>query len=111
MDVLARAALSNAILVSLLAVIVLAVDRFARRPALSHSLWLLLLLKLITPPLLPVSFNCPTASPRLRPAPVPIADTSRTPWAPALGPPVKAMERATGLEPTTSYSGLARGFA
>src|SRR5262245_3323910 len=31
------------------------VGRFCKRPALTHSLWLLVLLKLVTPPLLPVS--------------------------------------------------------
>src|SRR5205823_2238744 len=31
------------------------VGRFCKRPALTHGLWLLVLLKLVTPPLLPVS--------------------------------------------------------
>src|SRR5205809_3545127 len=31
------------------------VGRFCKRPALTHALWLLVLLKLVTPPLLPVS--------------------------------------------------------
>jgi beta-lactamase regulating signal transducer with metallopeptidase domain/uncharacterized membrane protein len=52
MDFLVRAAVSNAVIVALLAPIVLAADRLARRPALAHRLWLILLIKLVTPPLI-----------------------------------------------------------
>jgi probable HAF family extracellular repeat protein len=67
MDLLGIAALSNAVLVSVLAVVVLGVDRLARRPALSHRLWLLLLLKLVTPPLICVPLAA-TAAPAPEPA-------------------------------------------
>jgi beta-lactamase regulating signal transducer with metallopeptidase domain len=46
--------LSNAVLAGLLALVAAVVSRVARRPALAHSLWLLVLLKLVTPPLLRV---------------------------------------------------------
>jgi beta-lactamase regulating signal transducer with metallopeptidase domain len=52
-------ALSNAVVATLLAVIAAVVARFCRRPAVRHALWLLVLLKLITPPLLPLSVTWP----------------------------------------------------
>ncbi len=51
MDWLVRVALSNTLLAAMLALAALAVSRTFRRPALSHALWLVVLLKLITPPL------------------------------------------------------------
>jgi beta-lactamase regulating signal transducer with metallopeptidase domain len=59
MELLVQAALSNAVIVSLLAPVVLAVDRRSRRPALAHRLWLLLLIKLVTPPLMPIALRWP----------------------------------------------------
>src|ERR687887_208148 len=44
--------LANAAGAALLALLAFAAGRFCRRPALVHSLWLLVLLKLVTPPLL-----------------------------------------------------------
>src|SRR5260370_37689567 len=58
--------LSNALVAALLAVGVALIGRVARRPALVHSLWLLVLLKLITPPL--VSFPIPALAPPAREA-------------------------------------------
>jgi beta-lactamase regulating signal transducer with metallopeptidase domain len=46
--------LSNAIVATVLALLAAAVSSVCRRPALVHSLWLLVLIKLITPPILPV---------------------------------------------------------
>ncbi|MHC5537157.1 M56 family metallopeptidase [Singulisphaera rosea] len=52
MDTLIRAALSNAVSATLLALLVVGLGRaLGRRPALMHCLWLLVLLKLVTPPL------------------------------------------------------------
>ena len=48
------AVLSNVVLASLLAVIALLVGRFGRRPVLTHALWVIVLLKLITPPMIRV---------------------------------------------------------
>jgi beta-lactamase regulating signal transducer with metallopeptidase domain len=50
-DWLVRVALSNTLLAAMLALAALAISRTFRRPALSHALWLIVLLKLITPPL------------------------------------------------------------
>jgi beta-lactamase regulating signal transducer with metallopeptidase domain len=52
-------ALSNALVATLLAVLVAVVAPFCRRPIVRHALWLLVLLKLITPPLLPLSISWP----------------------------------------------------
>src|SRR4051812_43592027 len=46
--------LANALLAALLAALALAAGRFSRRPALAHSLWVLVLLKLVTPPVVPL---------------------------------------------------------
>src|SRR5262245_21356051 len=46
--------LSNAAVATVLAILAAVVSQLSRRPALTHSLWLLVLLKLVTPPLMPV---------------------------------------------------------
>jgi bla regulator protein BlaR1 len=58
---LLQAGLVNAILATLLAVVVAGLARLCRaRPALVHGLWLLVLLKLMTPPLIPLPLPWPT---------------------------------------------------
>ncbi len=63
MATLLNIALINAASVLPLAVLAVGVSRFARRPALTHALWVLVLLKFITPPLfhLPVTVDLPAA--------------------------------------------------
>ena len=61
MNTLLELALSNALLAGLLAVLAAVVGVVVRRPALSHSLWLLVLLKLATPSLLPIPVPWPQA--------------------------------------------------
>lgn len=65
MDALLRIGLSNAVVAAVLAVVVLVVSRLVRRPALAHALRLLVLIKLITPPLHSVSLDAylPAATP------------------------------------------------
>src|SRR5947207_2380648 len=46
-----RIAASNALAAALLAVVVVAVCRIVARPALARALWVLVLIKLLTPPL------------------------------------------------------------
>jgi beta-lactamase regulating signal transducer with metallopeptidase domain len=58
-DTLLRIGLDNAVGATLLAVVAAAVSRLCRRPALCHSLWLLVLLKLLVPPLLPLPLPWP----------------------------------------------------
>jgi bla regulator protein blaR1 len=54
-------ALSNVIVAALLAVPAWLAGLWGRRPALTHALWLLVLIKLVTPPL----FECPIAVPAI----------------------------------------------
>src|SRR5213079_16392 len=49
MKMLFYGALSNVVWASVLAVAAILVVRFVRRPALAHSLWIIVLLKLIVP--------------------------------------------------------------
>jgi beta-lactamase regulating signal transducer with metallopeptidase domain len=53
-DVLLRVGLGNALQATILAVAAAGVTKACRRPALAHTLWLLVLLKFLTPSLLPV---------------------------------------------------------
>src|SRR5258708_25654023 len=71
METLLHVGLSNALLATALAVLAAACSRVCRRPALRHALWVLVLLKLVTPPFVPVplpSFAWPE-SPAVSPAP------------------------------------------
>ena len=54
MESLVHILLSNALTAAVMAIVVLAVGRISRPPALTHSLWLVVMLKLVTPPLVPV---------------------------------------------------------
>jgi beta-lactamase regulating signal transducer with metallopeptidase domain len=55
-------AVSNAVAATILALVAFVVGAVYRRPALVHGLWLLVLLKLVTPPLLLIPVAWPTAS-------------------------------------------------
>jgi beta-lactamase regulating signal transducer with metallopeptidase domain len=57
-------ALWNAAAAAVLALAAAAAARLFRRPALTHTLWLLVLLKLVTPPLVPFSLTLPAAEDR-----------------------------------------------
>jgi beta-lactamase regulating signal transducer with metallopeptidase domain len=63
--------ISNTLLAAILALVALGISKTFRRPALAHALWLLVLLKLITPPL----WNIPL---KLIPADSPQPPTNRT---------------------------------
>src|SRR4051812_869117 len=52
-------ALSNLLVAALLALLAALAGWWGKRPALTHALWLLVLLKLITPPLFPVPIDWP----------------------------------------------------
>src|SRR5438874_11605131 len=54
MNDLLHVALSNAVAAIALAVVAAITGRLCRRPALTHGLWLLVFLKLVTPPLLTI---------------------------------------------------------
>jgi len=59
MEPLVHAMLSNAVATAILALAVGILSRLCRRPALIHTLWLVVLLKLVTPPLVPLSLPLP----------------------------------------------------
>ncbi len=60
METLLHAGLSNAISATFLALLVACLSRvLARRPAILHCLWLLVLLKLVTPPLFAIPVSWP----------------------------------------------------
>jgi len=95
--------LKNAILVAPLALLAFGIGRYSKRPALAHVLWLVVLVKLLTPPLIdvPVGFNleslvaAPAASPATAPAqpldqvaPVPPASPEIAPVPAAKSTPV-----------------------
>jgi beta-lactamase regulating signal transducer with metallopeptidase domain len=84
MDTLLQIGLSNAVVATLLALVLGCVGLVWRRPALLHCLWLLVLLKLVTPPLLWIPVHWPAP-------PTPTA----APAAPAVAPPTDADPAAT----------------
>src|ERR1700730_1133160 len=62
MNTFEQVVLSNAVVATVLGLLASAVALFSRRPALVHSLWLLVLIKLITPPIWQVEvFQLPKA--------------------------------------------------
>jgi bla regulator protein BlaR1 len=77
-DDLLTIALSNAVAAAVLALVAIAVGSVYRRPALVHGLWLLVLLKLVTPPLVRI----PVAWPRVS-EPGPLNVIASTPDEPA----------------------------
>jgi bla regulator protein blaR1 len=60
-ETLLRIGIANAAAAAILAPLAAIVGRASRRPALAHGLWLLVLLKLVTPPLVPVPIPWPSA--------------------------------------------------
>jgi beta-lactamase regulating signal transducer with metallopeptidase domain len=60
MQSLLSVGLSNAVAATVLALVAFIVDRVIRRPAISHCFWLLVLLKLVTPPLVRVPLPWPS---------------------------------------------------
>jgi bla regulator protein blaR1 len=62
MNSLLEVALSNAVVATVLAIAAAAFGRIARRPAVAHLLWILVLLKLVTPPFVGVPVPLPDAT-------------------------------------------------
>jgi beta-lactamase regulating signal transducer with metallopeptidase domain len=62
MDTLVHAVWSNALVATGLALLAAVVGRFCRSPALVHSLWLLVLIKLVSPPLTGVQVPLPATA-------------------------------------------------
>src|SRR5262249_7470552 len=84
--------LSNALLAGSLALVALVVGRFSRRPALVHCLWVLVLLKLVTPPV--VSLPVPgwqTTEPTVAESPAVVGEqAAETPAVVRVTPPPEA---------------------
>jgi beta-lactamase regulating signal transducer with metallopeptidase domain len=89
-DDLVRLGLLSGVLVVPLALLAAGVGRFARRPALAHGLWLLVLLKLVTPPFLAVPIPRPGDPPPAAPEPMPVAADPPPVEPPPPIPPIKA---------------------
>src|SRR5688500_15562071 len=82
MSTLLHVGLANLLCASALAVAAALVGRYARRPALTHSLWLLVLLKLVTPPF----FTLPVLELPAPPAPPTLAAQPQVAQAPKSDP-------------------------
>jgi len=81
--------MTNAVIAMLLAIVVWAVTRRMRQPAFVHLLWVLVLVKLITPPLLPIPWSVGHATAMTNrlaaaPAAIPAPPASPLPTGPAL---------------------------
>ncbi|MBT4864148.1 MAG: hypothetical protein HON53_03375 [Planctomycetaceae bacterium] len=50
MNSLLEVAISNAVVATVLALVVYSIGRVCKKPALMHCLWVLVILKLVTPP-------------------------------------------------------------
>jgi bla regulator protein BlaR1 len=81
MQMLWHIALNNAVVAAVMALLLLPAARWAKRPALTHALSLLILLKLVTPPLV----NLPLIWPALLAAEAAPRTVSPTPSRPAAG--------------------------
>src|SRR5262245_33445156 len=68
MSTLLAIGLANALAAAVLALPAVLVSRSRRRPALAHALWLLVLLKLVTPPLFNVNLPWLPAEPEAKQA-------------------------------------------
>jgi beta-lactamase regulating signal transducer with metallopeptidase domain len=98
MRTLIETALSNALVACLLALLAFAVSRW-RRPALAHGLWLLVLLKLLTPPLIPIYLPGLDAEPAKADVPTSTAVVESNPVQPAATEELGLMLEALVLPP------------
>jgi beta-lactamase regulating signal transducer with metallopeptidase domain len=99
-DTLLQIGLTNAVVATALALLAAGVTRCCRHPALAHSLWLLVLLKLLTPALLPVPLTWPALPDTRRATVDAVASQSVSPALPhLLELPQAGLPTADGLEP------------
>lgn len=106
-DALLSAVASNVAVAAGIAILALAVTRFSQRPALAHALWVLVLLKLVTPPIVRLPLASPSvteiAVARIEPAAAPrvaLASASSSPLVPA-APIARPTPAIAGREPNT----------
>lgn len=86
METLLGIGLSNAAVAAVMAVATALVGRFTKRPALVHGLWLLVLVKLITPPLATLAIPWPTDGWRFPQVTEAVASEANFPRSSALEP-------------------------
>jgi len=92
MSVLLNVTASNVAVAAVLAVFAWSAGRRLRRPALTHALWLLVVVKLLTPPLVPVTVWRTTATADVvAPVVAAVVTTQRTPAAPDSAPTAAAV--------------------
>jgi beta-lactamase regulating signal transducer with metallopeptidase domain len=104
MDTLLDLGLGNALGAAVLALLVLPSRWLCRRPAVIHSLWLLVLLKLIAPPFLPIPLSWQAAAePRPTPMPVEEREDVRLPVTMEPSPDVPRREEVP-LTPSVPWS-------
>jgi beta-lactamase regulating signal transducer with metallopeptidase domain len=104
-ETLLHIGLSNAGLATVLAVLAAGLGRVCRRPALAHALWVLVLIKLITPPLLavPVGWPASVAKPAsVVPGEPAITDADANPTVREKLPPPSLQRRAEVAEPVVT---------
>jgi WD40 repeat protein/beta-lactamase regulating signal transducer with metallopeptidase domain len=104
MTTLLAIVLANAACAAVLAIPAFLLGRYGRRPALAHALWLLVLLKLVTPPVMrPTLFWLPAEMAPAAKTPVAYAPGSpgRTPVAYAPGSPLPPVAYAPGSPKST----------
>ena len=113
MDTALRLLLTNAATAAVVAAVALVASRFVRRPALAHALWLLALVKLVTPPLVPLPLLpawdfVPTLSAARSPTFVRMAsDTHALPGAGTAAAARVAHVRPSGAAPFLAETGTA----
>ncbi len=93
--------IANSLTVLLLMPVVYALGRMCRQPAVRHGLWILLLVKLVTPPLVPVSWEGDVLA-RLVSGPTPLSRPDPTSIAPM--PVIPAVLNESQRAPTTTPS-------
>jgi beta-lactamase regulating signal transducer with metallopeptidase domain len=109
-DALVRLALTNTVVAVALAVLAVGLGRAVRRPALTHALWILVLLKLLTPAgvPLPLPGTVPEwAAPDAAPAPCIVADQRGPLPSGAEGPAPEAATEPPALAASSQLAGPA----
>ena len=101
METLFSVVVSNLLVAGLLAVVAWLVGRSGRRPVLAHALWVLVLVKLVTPPLVRIPLPLPAVSAATTPAeptPPPSFDGEREPLPEVDAEHVLALDRFVLLD-------------
>jgi hypothetical protein len=112
METLLRIGLSNAVVALLMALVVVTVACVWRRPAVLHALWLLVLVKLVTPPLIwvripwPIIPDSPPVAvvPTTEPAAVEPAPEGNATFVSDSEPTIETSAVETSVEPLESES-------